>query len=74
MCQRTRKIVWMVMTVGILCSNTANAELVGHWKFDEASGTVANDSSGYGNNGTLQNGPIWVPGKISSALQFDGIQ
>jgi len=33
--------------------------LVGHWKFDDE-GTVALDSSGNGNNGTLVNGPTWV--------------
>ncbi|MCI0749135.1 MAG: Ig-like domain-containing protein, partial [Nevskiales bacterium] len=46
--------------------------LVGHWKFDEGSGTTASDSSGNGNTGTL-NGPVWVPGAIGRALSFDGI-
>ena len=27
--------------------------LVGHWKFDEGEGSVARDSSGLGNDGTL---------------------
>ena len=52
----------------------ASAELVGHWKLDEGSGTVANDSSGYENHGTLQNSPTWVPGQFSNALQFDGLE
>ena len=30
--------------------------LVGHWKLDETSGTSANDSTGNGNNGTMQGG------------------
>jgi len=34
--------------------------LVGAWHFDDASGTIASDSSGFGNNGTLQNGPTWT--------------
>jgi len=46
--------------------------LVGHWKFDEGSGTVAGDSSGLGNNGTLTNGPVWGVGKVGGALSFDG--
>ena len=46
--------------------------LVGWWKFDETDGNIAYDSSGNGNNGNLTNGPIWVTGKISGALSFDG--
>ena len=46
--------------------------LVGWWKFDEGSGTVAYDSSGNGNNGNLTNGPTWTTGKIGGALSFDG--
>jgi len=47
--------------------------LVGWWKFDEGSGTVAYDSSGNGNDGTLTNGPTWATGKIGGALSFDGV-
>ena len=47
--------------------------LVGWWKFDEGSGTVAYDSSGNGNNGNLTNGPTWTNGKIGGALSFDGV-
>jgi N-acetylneuraminic acid mutarotase len=47
--------------------------LVGWWKFDETSGTVAYDSSGNGNDGTLTNGPTWATGKIGGALSFDGV-
>ena len=46
--------------------------LVGWWKFDEGSGTVAYDSSGNGNNGNLTNGPTWTTGKVGGALSFDG--
>ena len=46
--------------------------LIGHWKFDEISGTTATDSSGNNNNGTLTNGPTWTTGKINNALSFDG--
>jgi hypothetical protein len=45
---------------------------VGYWKFDEGSGTVASDSSGNGNTGTLLNGPQWVAGISGTALSFDG--
>jgi len=47
--------------------------LVGYWNFDETSGTTAIDSSGYGNTGTLMNGPTHVTGKVSNALSFDGV-
>ena len=46
--------------------------LVGWWKFDEGSGTVAYDSSGNGNDCNLSGGPIWTAGKIGGALTFDG--
>jgi len=52
---------------------TQESALVGYWKFDEGSGTTANDSSGYGNNGTLYNGPTWTSGKVGGALSFDGV-
>jgi RNA polymerase sigma factor (sigma-70 family) len=43
------------------------------WKFDEGSGTVAVDSSGNGNNGTLHGGVTWAAnGKHGGALRFDG--
>ncbi len=46
---------------------------VGHWKFDEGSGSQAFDSSGNGNTGTLTNGPAWTTGRIGQALLFDGV-
>jgi hypothetical protein len=41
-----------------------------HLKFDEASGATAADSSGYGFNATLVNGPTFAAGKINNALGF----
>jgi hypothetical protein len=49
------------------------AGLVGHWNFDEGTGTTAYDSSGNNNVGTLVNGPTWVDGKYGKALSFDGV-
>jgi hypothetical protein len=48
--------------------------LVGWWRFDEGSGTIASDSSGNGNTGTLQGSPLpsWVAGRYGDALQFNG--
>ena len=51
-------------------------------RFDEGNGTVAHDSSRYGNDGTLYNGsvvcangdcPTWTDGKFGWALKLDGI-
>ncbi len=46
---------------------------IAYWKLDESIGTVASDSSGRGNNGTLS-GCTWLPGggKINGTLQFNG--
>ena len=39
--------------------------LVGYWRFDEGSGTVANDATSNHNDGTLTNGPTWLtPGHV----------
>lgn len=53
-----------------------HAGLVGWWRFDEGSGTVAKDQSENGNNGILRGSPLpsWVIGKNGQALQFDGVQ
>jgi hypothetical protein len=43
------------------------------WKLDEGSGTLAGDTSGDGNNGTLVNSPTWTAGEINGALSFNGL-
>ncbi len=47
--------------------------LVGWWMFEEGSGTVAVDSSGYDNYGTLQGGAQWAIGFDGGGLNLDGI-
>ncbi len=54
-------------TVTITVTGTG---LVGHWQFDDGSGNIAADSSGYNNTGTLMNGPVWTG---QGELSFDGI-
>jgi hypothetical protein len=49
------------------------AGLVGYWSFDEGTGSVAHDSSGYGNDGILQGGTAWGTGRIGHAVSFDGV-
>ncbi|GAA2979684.1 signal peptidase I [Actinokineospora diospyrosa] len=44
-----------------------------YWRFDDASGIAASDSSGGANSGTLINGPTWSTGLTGSAVTFDGV-
>jgi prepilin-type N-terminal cleavage/methylation domain-containing protein len=62
--------------------HSLGADIVGNWNFDEGSGTVAKDFSGYNNHGTLVNGPTWTTdtpqkaagqGQGKYALSFDGV-
>lgn len=47
--------------------------LVGHWKFDDGTGTSAADSSGNNYTGTLVNTPTWSAGLIgSNSILFGG--
>ena len=49
--------------------------LVGYWAFNEGTGSVANDASGNGYNGTLQHGPTWTTSaacRVGGCLSFDG--
>jgi hypothetical protein len=48
-----------------------DSSLVGYWNLNEGSGSLATDSSGNGNNGTIT-GVSWVDGKYGKALNFDG--
>ena len=60
--------------------NLLGADLVGWWNFDEDTGNIAKDSSGYGNDGTLKNFNFndssgWsndTPSPSGYSLKFDG--
>jgi len=60
-----------VLTLG-LTVGLAHAELVGHWRLDEGAGTVAYDSSGSGNNGTLVGDAQWVGARKGGGVSLDG--
>jgi hypothetical protein len=47
-------------------------ELVAAYSFEEGSGTIVSDSSGKGNNGTIQNATWSTAGKYGKALSFNG--
>jgi len=68
-------LVSFVFVFGLILTsggNAAEANLVGWWKLDETSGTIAHDASGNGNDGTIKGDPMWVVGKIDGAINLDG--
>jgi hypothetical protein len=73
-------LVSFVLVLGLANTSVVSAidldtdpALVGWWTFDEGSGNIAADSSGNGNDGTL-NGPVeWTAdGKVGGAMKFTG--
>src|SRR5450755_1919464 len=59
-------LLWLI---AISLGTAAQAQsLAGYWKFDDGSGSLAIDSSGYGHTATLVNGISWVPGKMGDAV------
>jgi len=49
----------------------SDPDLAAIWRFDEDADNLASDSSGEGNDATI-NGASWATGKYGSALNFDG--
>ncbi len=60
-------------TVTITVNPPAASGPLGHWTFDEGSGSSAADSSGNGYTGNLLNGPTWTNGAVNGALALDGV-
>ncbi|MHC4745403.1 MAG: LamG domain-containing protein, partial [Planctomycetota bacterium] len=60
----------------LICSDAEDLDtlLVGHWRLDEKSGSIAFDSSGHDNHGKVYGGAAWQPasGKIGGTLLLDG--
>ncbi len=69
MCKKLIFLVVFVLVLGV--AGNASADLVALWKLDEGSGTIAFDTSGNGNDGTLTGDPQWVAGYYGGALKFD---
>ena len=61
----------VLLTLAV-CAGAQDPDLLGWWKFDDGTGTIAADSSGKGNDGTFVGDPEWVAGKFGSGLLFDG--
>ena len=67
-----KKLIYLVCFVTLLSmTGRASAELILHWKFDEGSGDVVNDSSGNGHTGTIE-GATWAVGDKGPCLEFGG--
>ncbi|KPL08293.1 hypothetical protein AMJ86_01235 [bacterium SM23_57] len=70
-----KKLIYLasfVFLLSLILSSSAKAELVGWWRFDEGSGTTAADSSGGGNDGTLEGNAGWDVGNFGNAVFLDG--
>jgi len=75
MCRKLSYLVPYVLALSVALTGTTKAELVGWWRFDEGSGTVAADTSGRDMHGVLVNDPVWrQDGVHKGCLFFDGDQ
>ncbi|MEM2974352.1 MAG: LamG-like jellyroll fold domain-containing protein [Candidatus Micrarchaeia archaeon] len=54
----------------LLAVSPCDSGLVAYWKMDENIGSVVGDSAG-NHNLQLVGAPMWVPGRVNSALSFD---
>jgi hypothetical protein len=73
MYRRFSLIFLLVLLLDLSLTNKTNAELIGWWRLDEGSGTVAFDSGGYGNDARFEGSPTWIEnGKLGNALRFNG--
>ena len=59
-------------TAATATTANASANLVGQWQLNDAAGTTAVDSSGYGDNGTVLGPAGWFNGPDGGGLKFDG--
>jgi hypothetical protein len=66
----------LLVTVRSAAVMSLNDGLIAYWTFDQDSGPVALDSSGYEHHAKLMNmdfNESWVDGKVGRALAFNGI-
>jgi len=73
MCRNLIYLFSFILVPGIVLTNSANAELVGWWRFNEGSGSTCTDSSGNGHDGTVIGTPQWGTGPegFGPALVFN---
>jgi hypothetical protein len=65
--------VKLIRRIQTVVTGNVTHNLIGWWKLDDGSGTVAKDSSGNAHDGTLINGPVWtrISGRDEVCLQFN---
>jgi len=61
-----------VADVSTFDASALDQDLIVYWKFDEGSGTTAQDATGGGNTGTLDGNATWGTGKLGHAIVLDG--
>jgi len=67
-----KKLLFVFLFVfGLVVTSPLKAELIGWWTFDEGSGDIAFDQSGFGNDGTLNGNPTWVEGFYGGGLELN---
>jgi len=64
-------LICLLLSAVFVAFEAADAALVLYLPMDEGQGDSTMDLSGRGNNGILEDGPVWVQGKYGSALEFD---
>ncbi len=68
----SKKLIYLICFALVLSmAGQARADLILHWRFDEGSGDVANDSSGNGHAGTIE-GATWTVSDKGPCLEFGG--
>jgi len=70
--KRLSPLIVAFLMVHLVLANVVCADLVGWWKMDDGSGTIAHDATQNGNHGTLLGNPQWVAGYVGGALKLDG--
>ncbi len=74
MCKKLIYFVSFVLVLNLVLMSSAQADLIGYWRFDESSGTIAADSAGGDNDGTLIGDQLeWTAGRAGGALSFPGL-
>ena len=71
----SKKLIYLfpfVLVLGMVLTSAAKGDLIGWWRFNDASGDTAIDSSGNNHDGTLLGIPEWVSGPtgFGGALAF----
>jgi len=51
-------------------TSSLDENILGYWSFDEGSGNIVHDYSGYNNHGTIEGQTNWMPGVSGSALEI----